>query len=280
MGKLEELLEKDIKELQTLLKTKQISKIELKAILDRIKQPKTTKEIQKHYWGDRRVKIGLCGDIHIGSIYADYETLNDVFKRFKKEGVDAIYVTGDITEGYNRRKGHSLECDLHGADAQIEGVVTRFPNIGKPIYFITGDHDMWHHENQGIDVGTHIAEKRKDMKYLGPFSATIELARKVKLMLVHPAKGTSYALSYQIQKMIEALSGGEKPNLLAVGHYHKIEYLFYRNIHCVQTGCIQSQTDWMKRMNLSAHKGAWILDLSFKTDGTIDKLIQTLYPYY
>jgi hypothetical protein len=37
--------------------------------------------------------------------------------------------------------------------------------------------------------------------------------------------------------MIEAMPGGEKPNILAVGHYHKMEQIFYRNIHAFQTGC-------------------------------------------
>ena len=32
-------------------------------------------------------------------------------------------------------------------------------------------------------------------------------------------------------KMIEAMESDSKPNILAVGHYHKAEYLFYRNVH-------------------------------------------------
>ena len=56
----------------------------------------------------------------------------------------------------------------------------------------------------------------------------------------------AYALSYKIQKMVEAMSGGEKPNILAVGHYHKLEMFPYRNVQCFQTGTFQAQTPWMR----------------------------------
>jgi len=274
LGKLEKTLIKEIK-------AKNISQGEINALVDQIKHPNfESTGTHKHYWGQKHSKIGLCSDLHIGSKYTKYEVLDDIFKRFKKAGVDAVYIAGDITEGYNMRPGHSFECNLHGADAQIKGVIDKIPSIGKPIYFITGDHDYSHYKRQGIDIGTYIANGREDMKYLGMFDADIELAKNTKLKLVHPAKGTAYAISYQPQKLIEALSGGEKPNILAIGHYHKMEYLFYRNIHSLQTGAIQSQSSWMKRMNIAAMTGAWIVDVYTKRNGTIDKLIPTLLPYY
>jgi len=220
---------------------KKLSNSELEAIIDQIKNPNLIVNKYKHLWGSRHLRIGLGGDTHIGSKYTRYEVLDDIFKRFKKEKVDAIYLTGDITEGYNMRPGHSFECNLHGADAQIQGVIEQIPDINKPIYFITGDHDYSHYKSQGVDVGIHIEKGRNDMHYLGMFNADIELAKNTTIRLSHPAKGTAYALSYYPQKMIESLSGGEKPEILAIGHYHKIEYLFYRNIHTFQTGCFAPQ---------------------------------------
>lgn len=266
-----------MKKLEKLLQ--ELPEEQLQAAVDYVTTPKPHKRPVKHHWGKRHVRIGLCGDSHIGSLYANYDVLNDLFKRFKAEGVQAVYHTGDITEGYNRRKGHSLECELHGSDAQVEGVVERFPNIGVPIYFIAGDHDMWHYENAGTEIGKQIEKERKDMHYLGPFNATIEIAPKCRLMLVHPAKGTAYAISYQIQKMIEAFSGGEKPEILAVGHYHKIEFLNYRNVLAFQTGTTEDQTPWMRRMNLSAHLGGWVLDIWLKPNGYPDKVEMKLFPY-
>ena len=80
------------------------------------------------------------------------------------------------------------------------------------------------------------------MKYLGMSVATINLTPNCILELRHPIDGTAYANSYKPQKMIDAMQGGEKPNILAIGHYHKMEYMLYRNIHAFQTGCFQAQS--------------------------------------
>jgi len=274
--KIKNLEKKVVKE----LKERNMSVGELNAVIDQLKNPDLKVSKEKHYWGHRHCKIGLCSDIHIGSNYFDQWILNDIFKRFKKDSVDAVYVAGDITEGYNMRAGHSFECNLHGADAQIKGAIEKIPHITKPIYFITGDHDYSHFKRQGIDVGKHIDEDRKDMHYLGMFNADIMLNKYVKLRLTHPRKGTAYALSYHTQKMIDAFSGGEKPNILGVGHYHKAEYLYYRHINAFQCGCIQRQTNWMKTMNLSAMLGAWIVDVYMNRTGWIDKLEMKMLPYY
>lgn len=264
---------------EVLIKEK-ITKEQLEAAIKYIKTPQVTNTKLNLNWGQKHIKVAFFGDTHYGSLYQNQAYLDDFAKRCRKEQIDVAFHTGDITEGYDRRKGHALECSLHGADAQVNGVVRNFPEFDAPVYFISGDHDGWHYENGGFDIGKAIAFRRKDLKHLGIFQATIDISKNTKVMLMHPAKGTSYALSYHPQKIIEALSGGEKPNILAIGHFHKIEYLFYRNVHCFQTGTFQNQTNFMKRMNLSAHLGGWIADVYMKSDGTIDKLITTLIPYY
>ena len=101
--------------------------------------------------------------------------------------------------------------------------------------FITGNHDASMIKLAGANIGAMIASRRGDMRYLGQDSAVIQLTDSCTLELRHPGDGTAYAISYKIQKMIEAMSGGEKPNILAIGHYHKQEYQFYRNVHAIQT---------------------------------------------
>ena len=86
--------------------------------------------------------------------------------------------------------------------------------------------------------------------------------RDITLRLLHPGKGTAYALSYQPQKWAESISGGDKPSIAALGHYHKIEQLFYRNIHIFQTGTFEEQTPFMQRKNIAAMLGGWILKVN------------------
>ena len=267
--------------LEALAAKHNLTPAKIEALIDLIKNPAPQKQFVRHDHGKIEFCIGLIGDTHIGSKHSDYGILNDIYDRFKKAGIAAAYHFGDITEGYGRRKGQSYECELHGADEQVGGVVKRYPRIqGVTTHFITGDHDGWHYDSAGVDVGRAIAKYRKDLNYLGAFQAQVQLAPKTSLMLMHPATGTAYAISYKPQKIIESLAGGDKPNILGIGHFHKMEYLFYRNIHCFQTGTTERQTPWMKRMNISAHIGAWIVRVNLRKDGTVDRLRMEALTYY
>jgi len=98
--------------------------------------------------------------------------------------------------------------------------------------------------------------------------------------MLHPDGGSSYAISYKSQKIIESLEGGHKPNVLLIGHFHKSEYIFYRNIHCIQAGTLEGQTKFMKGNHLSAHKGFWLLDIESNTKGDVTAFGSTFYPSY
>ena len=88
-------------------------------------------------------------------------------------------------------------------------------------------------------------------------------AGKFSLMLIHPGGGSAYALSYKPQKIVESLEGGTKPNMVAIGHFHKAEMMpSYRNICSIQSGTFQRQTPFMARGGLSAHVGGWIVDVT------------------
>ena len=66
--------------------------------------------------------------------------------------------------------------------------------------------------------------------------------------------------SYRMQKIIESLEGGTKPDLLAAGHFHKMDLLpSYRNVLGIQTGTMQDQTPFMVRKGLAANVGGWII---------------------
>ncbi|GAF98575.1 unnamed protein product, partial [marine sediment metagenome] len=85
--------------------------------------------------------------------------------------------------------------------------------------------------------------------------------------------------SYLPQKYIEAISGGEKPHVLIFGHYHKVEFLFYRNIYAFQAGTIERQTPFMRRMNIAAMLGFWILDIHWNKSG-LGHVQQRFYPAF
>ena len=77
--------------------------------------------------------------------------------------------------------------------------------------------------------------------------------------------------------MVEAMEPDSKPSILAVGHYHKAEYFFYRNIHCFQTGCFQMQTPFTRGKGISVHLGGWIITVEVDKNGTVKRIIPEFY---
>lgn len=236
-----------------------------------------------HYWYGNKIKIGVVTDTQIGSLYERNDFLKDIYKIFNKEKIENVYHCGDICDGEKMYIGQEYELYAHGVDKQVESVENNYPNYKNiKTYFITGNHDLSFFKQSGVDIGTKIAEKRKDLIYLGQEEKDIVFGdkKKVILRLSHPGKGTAYALSYHPQKYIDSLSGGRKPNVLLIGHYHKAEYLpCYRNVFTVQAGCMQSQTPFMRRNNIAAHIGGWILEFQINKYG-IQQFKANFIPFY
>ena len=231
--------------------------------------------------GDKIIRFGLMGDTQFNSKYCQITHLHDYYDICEKEGIKTVYHTGDIDEGEEMRMGHKYECYNQGADDHVEEIVKNYPKRdGIVTEFITGNHDHSFIKRAGLDIGRSIAAKRPDMKYLGMSAAVINLTPNCTLELRHPTDGTAYAISYKTQKMIDAMQGGDKPNILAIGHYHKAEYLFYRNVHTYQTGCFQAQTNWMKGKQIAAMVGGWIVEIHVDDDGTITRCKGEFIPYY
>ena len=69
--------------------------------------------------------------------------------------------------------------------------------------------------------------------------------------------------SYRPQKIVEQLEGGTKPDILAIGHFHKAEWMpAYRNVCVLQSGAFQWQTPFMRDLGLAAHVGGWIIKVT------------------
>ena len=197
------------------------------------------------------------------------------------DAVNAVIHTGDITDGLKMRVGHEYELYEVWADDMRDDVIKNYPKR-KDIttYFISGNHDASIYKQVGYDICSAISQARPDLKYLGRDCALINLTPKCTLELRHPWDGTAYALSYKIQKMIEAMESDSKPNILAVGHYHKAEYLFYRNVHALQTGCFQGQTPFTRGKGISVHIGGWIVTIRVDEEGTIQGFAPEFVPFY
>jgi DNA polymerase II small subunit/DNA polymerase delta subunit B len=79
---------------------------------------------------------------------------------------------------------------------------------------------------------------------------------------------------------VESYQGGEKPQVLIIGHYHKFEYGFPREVHSVQAGCTEDQSLFMRKKKIAAHVG--FLELRIKQDsaGVITRFGVEWFPFF
>lgn len=233
-------------------------------------------------------RFGATADNHLGSRYERLDVLNALFDIWASEGISTVYQMGNIIEGdatFNRQDVHTT--GMHG---QALYLAEHWPHRkGITTQFLTGDdHEGWYVQREGIHIGHYledVARKagRTDLQYIGHMEHDIELAgakQSTIMRLVHGGGGSSYATSYVAQKLVESYSGGEKPQALLIGHYHKAEYGYHRGVHAVQVGCTQDQSPFMRKKHLAAHLGGWTIEMSLNDDGLITRFKPEFLPFY
>jgi predicted phosphodiesterase len=216
----------------------------------------------------------VLSDSHMGSTNEQTSFLHYLYDLAQSRGITTVYHCGDISEGFKRsRPAHIFSLHAISFDEQLEHIVKAYPKRDNiTTYFITGNHDHFHIENGGANIGKGIQANRSDMKYLGINTAVIKLGENCKMELFHPQDGSSYATSYAGQKYLDSLSGGDKPNILFVGHHHKSLYFLYRNVHYFEVPSTHSQSDWEKGKRIQNTSGAWIITVDVDSEGTVTRI--------
>lgn len=234
-----------------------------------------------HSLGDSHFKFGYCSDTHIGHKRFSYELFDRMCTMFKQEGIDTVYHAGDVVEGMSGRQGHVYELEHIGASAQVSAAVKLFSAAPFTTYAIAGNHDLWYMAKSdiGLRVGDCIANQCANFVMLGDWEADVLVAKNVRLKLFHGNDGTAYADSYKLQKLIESFTGGEKPNIVLSGHYHKAVALFRRNVFGFECGTLCGQTSWMRGKKIQAHMGFGIIEAWADKKG-ITRLRHEFFPFY
>jgi hypothetical protein len=233
-------------------------------------------------------RFGALGDNHMCSRYERNDVLNALYDLYEAEGIKTVYNTGNWIDGEARFNKHDLHT--HGMDNQIDYFIQNYPKRnGITTYFIGGDdHEGWYTQREGIDIGKYAEFKareagRTDLVYLGHMEADIVIPApngQTTIRVVHPGGGSSYAISYTVQKLVESYQGGEKPDVLLLGHYHKADYVFCRGVHCIQTGTTEDQSPFMRKKRLAAHLGGWIIEMATDDNGAVTRFKQEFMPFY
>ncbi len=247
------------------------------------REPYPTPTIAIHNFFGEEIRFGVIGDTQICNYDERLDILNCLYKIYEREGIKHVYHAGDMIDGENVYKGQKYELHTIGADNQIAYCVKNYPRIkGITTHFIAGNHDDSYWKQIGLRVGERIAAERPDMDYLGTMEADIRIGKQgmCKMRLHHPSGGSSYADSYQLQKIIESYTGGTKPQILFVGHYHKALYDVIRNVHGVLVGCVENQTPFMRGRHLRAVLGGWLVSVRLDKNGLVRRFLPEFFPFF
>jgi predicted phosphodiesterase/biotin operon repressor len=253
-------------------------------------EPGGLSEVRLGDRGDGWSVVGFVADTHLGSKHERLDVLNTLYDTFAAEGVQHVYHGGNWIDGEARFNKYSLK--VFGLDNQLDYMIQNYPTRpGITTHYVTGDdHEGWYQIRECINIGERLEDKakragRSDLRYLGYMEADVRLqaagGASTPMRVMHGGGGSAYALSYKLQKIVESLTGGEKPSILSVGHYHKFCYAYVRNVHAFMPGCTKDQDVFMRKQSIEAHVGgvlAWIKQ--DPADGHVTRFRAEWMPFY
>lgn len=240
--------------------------------------------------GDGWTVVGFITDNHLCNRHSRLDVLNAAYDFFAEEGVSVVLNAGNWVDGEARFNRHELIV-APGMDPQLDYAIEQYPSRpGITTHYITGDdHEGWWIHRECVNVGEYFqmrAERagRKDLQYLGHVEADIRLKcgkGSAVARIMHPGGGSAYALSYAPQKLVESFQGGEKPSVLFIGHYHKFDWCYPREVHCISGGCTTDQSAFLRKNKIGVHVGFGMTKFKQdKTDGHITRLQHEFVPFY
>lgn len=244
--------------------------------------------LRPHDRGDGWTVFGFVTDKHLCNRHARLDVLQKAYEIFSAEGVTDVFDAGNWIDGEARF--NKQELLVFGMGDQVRYFINEHPQVkGITTHFISGeDHEGWYAQRERINIGQYLemcAEKagRYDLRFMGHVEADVELKAKsgsAVMRVMHPGGGSAYAFSYAPQKIVESFQGGEKPAILLLGHYHKRDVCYPREVHVISGGCTEDQTMFMRKNKIAAHVGFTLVKIQQDADGHVTRLAEEWFPFY
>jgi len=265
-----------------------IDVIDDRIVLGKTIAPPEAVEIPMEIYHNKWIKFGVISDTHLNSKYERLDILNYAYDIFQEEGIANVLHAGNTIDGYGRF--NQFDVFNIGTEDQIKYLLEKYPQRkGITTHFITADdHEGWIVQREHINIGELIELKshkfgRDDLKHLGYIEADVLVkvgSKPTRIRVFHPGGGTAYSLSYKPQKIVESLQGGDKPDILIVGHFHKLGYFTWRNVDVLLAGCTEDQTPFMRKKHIAAHLGFYIVKAHIAPDGSVNRIIPEKISFY
>lgn len=222
-----------------------------------------------------KVRFGVVSDTHLGHKHQQLTHLHDFCRQASEFGAEFMLHAGDVVDGQRMHRDQEFELHRHGVQAQGDYAAEHLPRVFRregrskvtvPWHMIGGNHDGSGWNSAGADVLGVIASKRDDVNVLGAPAATF-LAGPLRIYMLHPDGGGSYARSYKLQKIVEGFEADNKPHLLLCGHWHIQCHVSIRNVEAFALPCFQAQTAYIKRKGLQPVIGGYLMEAEYDEHG-------------
>jgi predicted transcriptional regulator len=233
--------------------------------------------------------FGLVSDNHLCNRNSRLDVLNAAYDHFEQQGITNVFNCGNWIDGEARFNKNEL-LTAPGMDNQLDYMIEMYPQKdGITTRYVAGDdHEGWYAQREGVEIGKYLQMRaedqgRNDLQYLGYGECDVMLkcgTGSAAMRVLHPGGGSAYATSYTAQKIVESYQGGEKPHVLLIGHYHKFEYGYPREVHCIQAGCTEDQSLFMRKKKIAAHVGFCEVKIRQDSRGAVVRCAVEWFPYY
>ena len=229
------------------------------------------------------IKIGVISDLRFGSKNEQIAILNDIYRKFLKDGVKYVFITGNLLEGkYSGNTEHDFGKSLiyNSAEGQCDHLIEFFPKVeGIKTLFITGDTD--HTWNKELNVGEYISSKREDMVYLGPKSCTVHINKSILRLENLKKQGEAYTIAYPPQKYSRSLASYEDYDCIFLGGTLTAQdFPKIRDTRIFAIPSVVSRTPKMRSKSQQNTMGSYEFGLSFGKTGKLKRLTSFFSPYY
>ena len=221
--------------------------------------------------GDEMV-IAIASDMHHASKHHEADALKRHVEWAYEEGAREFINPGDTVAGGYRFLKYEVTCN--GIDAQTDEACEFFRWAGTDINWrmIAGNH--CESFDVGIDAGAMIQQKMRaqgftNVHYYGPRAARLKLGA-TRVAIHHPGGGLAYALSYKIQKYIDAMPLRERPHFLFTGHTHQTLWLKRGGVHGFLCGTFENGDSSFGRMlGGEVQVGGWLIKYRHDEHGNV-----------
>jgi predicted phosphodiesterase len=243
---------------------------------------KKTHQVDYNFDGEELTLLVMT-DTHYGSIFSPVERTYAAFEEAEKRGCDAMLHIGDVVEGHMSRPNSIYEVTHVGYKQQRDLSIKVLSEWKKPMYVISGNHDDSFNNKlgAGLSIVEDICNAIPNATFVGEGEGIWTIPKfNIKVRMFHGIDaGSSYALSYRLQRIINNMTPAQKPHILLTGHDHKSFNMFYRNVHAIACGCLQKQSSWMTLKGIQAMEGFYILKMGLAPN-EVKWMEPRFYPFY